>query len=68
VNEKISYESGIYADPDLFRIMTFPALSGEVVRSLESNSAIVITKDMAKKLLPTKNPLVKLSSLTCIIP
>jgi len=59
VNEKISYESGIYADPDLFRILTFPALSGQVVRSLESNSATVITKDMAKKLFADENPLGK---------
>ena len=59
VNDKISYESGIYADPDLFRIMTFPSLTGDVVSALESNSAIAITKDMAKKLFADENPIGK---------
>jgi ABC-type antimicrobial peptide transport system permease subunit len=59
VNNKISYESGIYADPDLFKIMTFPSLTGDVISVLESNSAIAITKDMAKKLFADENPIGK---------
>ncbi len=59
VNDKISYESGIYADPDFFRIMTFNSLAGNVVESLESNSAIVITRDMARKLFAEENPVGK---------
>ncbi len=59
VNGKISYESGIYADPDLFRIMTFQPVAGDVVGSLESNSAIVITKDIARKLFAEENPIGK---------
>jgi putative ABC transport system permease protein len=58
-NDKSSYQSGIYADPDLFRMMTFPAATGDVLSSLETNSAIAITRDMAKKLFANENPIGK---------
>jgi ABC-type antimicrobial peptide transport system permease subunit len=57
VNNKISYESGIYADPDLFRIMTFPSLAGDAANVLESGAAVVITKDMARKLFADEDPI-----------
>jgi len=60
VNDKITYESGIYADPDLFRIMTFPAVSGDVIGSLENSTSIVITRDMAHKLFANENALGKM--------
>ncbi len=59
VNEKVSYESGIYADPDFFRFMTFPSVAGDVVRSLESNTSVVITQDIAIKLFGEENPIGK---------
>jgi putative ABC transport system permease protein len=59
VSDKTSYESGIYADPDLFNIMTFPSIAGDALNALNSNSAIVITRDMATKLFADQNPLGK---------
>ena len=54
VDNKIKYESGTYADPDLFRIMTFKPLYGDATSALESNSAI-ITRDMALKWFSHEN-------------
>jgi len=59
VNDNAFYESGIYADPDLFRMMTFNSFAGNVAEILSSNSAIVITKDMATKLFAQENPIGK---------
>lgn len=55
IDNKLKYESGIYADPDLFRIMTFAPLFGDAVAALESTSAIVITRDMALKWFSDEN-------------
>jgi putative ABC transport system permease protein len=59
INDKISYESGIYADPDLFHIMTFPSIAGDAATALRSNKEVVITKDMARKLFAEENPIGK---------
>src|SRR5688572_698448 len=51
--DKSIYEQGIYADPDLFRIMSFPALSGDPVASLSGAGTAVITERTALKLFGT---------------
>lgn len=49
VNNKKSFESGVYVDPDMFRMLTLPAIEGDPVKALENNS-IVVSQSMAKKL------------------
>ncbi|MEO5978281.1 MAG: ABC transporter permease [Chryseolinea sp.] len=59
VNNKTTYESGIYVDPAFFKMMTFPALYGDAVKSLEANQGIVITQNMATKLFGNEDPIGK---------
>ncbi|RPD41757.1 ABC transporter permease [Chitinophaga barathri] len=59
---KSTYEDGMYADPDLFRIMTFPALSGDPVASLSGTGTAVITERTAVKLFGTADATGKLFS------
>ena len=47
--DKKIFESGVYADPDLFNIMTFPALEGNPVSVLKDVNSVVLTEGMAKK-------------------
>lgn len=59
VNDKIYFESGLYAEPDLFRMMTFQAVAGDAVSALESRKAVVITRSTARRLFGDENPLGK---------
>ncbi len=60
VGDKTIYESGIYAEPDLFNIMTFPAVEGNPVAALQDEGSVVITEDAAKKLFGDEDPMGKL--------
>jgi len=57
--DKTIYESGIYAEPDLFNMMSFPALAGNAAQTLQDASSAVITAATAKKLFGTASPLGK---------
>ncbi|GAC1453463.1 MAG: hypothetical protein NVSMB7_16150 [Chitinophagaceae bacterium] len=59
VGDKSIYESGIYAEPDLFNIMSFPATLGHPVEALQDASSVVITASAAKKLFGDDNPIGK---------
>jgi len=59
VGDKIIYESGIYAEPDLFNMMSFPALKGNPVQALQDASSVVITAGTAKKLFGKEDPIGK---------
>ena len=48
--DKTVYESGIYADPDLFKMMSFTVLQGDPVATLEDASSVIITASTSKKL------------------
>lgn len=61
--EESVYENGLYADPDLFNIMTFPALMGDPVEALRDPSSLVITERTAKKWFGNNNPLGKVVHL-----
>jgi ABC-type antimicrobial peptide transport system permease subunit len=56
-DNKVIYESGIYAEPDIFNIMTFPAIEGNPVSVLQNPNSVVITASTAKKLFGNKNAL-----------
>ena len=57
-NEKsFSEKKVLYADPSLFRIFSFPLLSGNVNEILSDPNDIVISSDAAKKYFGARNPL-----------
>jgi putative ABC transport system permease protein len=56
VNNQKSFESGVFVDPDMFRMMTYPAIKGDPVKALENNS-IVISQSMATKLFGDREAL-----------
>lgn len=60
VGEKSLYESTVYLEPDYFRMMTFPAISGDPVKVLAQSGSIVITEKIAKKLFGQEDPMGKL--------
>jgi len=48
--EKAIYQKGIYVEPDFFRMMTFPAVEGDPVVTLQEGSGIVLTERAARRL------------------
>ncbi len=57
--DKSFYERGMYAEPDYFNILTFPALQGDPVAALQDAGSVVITERTAKKLFGGENPIGK---------
>lgn len=55
VDKTSHFESGVYVDADLFKILTFTPLYGDPIRSLQHESEIVITRDIAMKWFKTEN-------------
>ena len=55
IKDKALYASGIYAEPDLFRMMTFPPVEGDPVNALNAGSEVVITEAAALKFFGSKN-------------
>lgn len=60
VGDKTIKASGIYAEPDLFNMMSFPSVQGNAVTALQDESSVVITEAMAKKLFGNENAIGKL--------
>src|SRR5579871_2510262 len=56
--EKVLYQSTIYTDTDFLKIMSFPAVEGNVMNSLQENS-VVITQSTAMRLFNNESPLNK---------
>ena len=60
-HEKNSFmESGIWADPDFFKIFTFPILKGDPQNPMPGGHDIAISEAMAKKYFGTENPIGKI--------
>lgn len=59
IGDKTSYISGAYAEPDIFNIMTLPALRGNPELAIRSGSGLVITAHLAKKLFGNEDPIGK---------
>ncbi|MBN9383861.1 MAG: ABC transporter permease [Chitinophagaceae bacterium] len=57
--DKSLYEEGIYAEPDYFNMMTFPALTGHPAAALQDAGSVVITETTAHKLFGNENPMGK---------
>jgi putative ABC transport system permease protein len=59
--DKAFYEDKTYcADPDFFRIFTFPILQGNSTLPLDNPNDIVITEEIAKKYFGDENPVGKM--------
>ncbi len=59
VGDKTITASGIYAEPDLFNMMTFPSVQGNAVTALQDETSVVMTEQMARKLFGDENPIGK---------
>lgn len=57
--DKTLYKSGIYAEPDLFRMMSFAVLQGDPVATLKDASSIIITTSTAKQFFGDENAMGK---------
>ncbi len=58
--DKTIYESGMYADPNIFNMMSFPALQGDPVTALKDPNTVVLTEKTAKKIFGNDDPIGKL--------
>jgi ABC-type antimicrobial peptide transport system, permease component len=58
--DKRIYERGFYAEPDLFKIMQFPAVRGNPVAALREAGSIVISEQTARKLFGKEDPIGKI--------
>jgi len=58
--DKSLFEATCYADPDFFRIMTFPALQGNPLTALEDVNTLVLTETTAKKIFGDETPMNKI--------
>lgn len=54
------YVAGIYADPELFNMMTFRAIAGDPVEALMDPGSMVITGSAAKRLFGDEDPIGKI--------
>ncbi|HZB12212.1 MAG TPA: ABC transporter permease, partial [Chryseolinea sp.] len=52
-------ESGVWADPDLFKIFTFPILKGDPSNPMPGPYDVAISESMAKKYFGDENPIGK---------
>jgi putative ABC transport system permease protein len=66
-DKRVDYR-GIYADADLFRMMTFPALSGDPGAVLRDPHAVVLTESMAKRLFGNENAMGKMLLIDDTVP
>jgi putative ABC transport system permease protein len=53
-----SYESGgLYADPSVFEVFTFPLLAGDPATALEAPGSVVVTESFARKYFGDEDPM-----------
>ena len=57
--EKAIYQKSIYAEPDFFRMMTFPAIEGDPITTLREGSGVVLTQRAARRLFNNESALGK---------
>ena len=56
-------ENGIYADPTLFKILSFSIVNGNASEPLKNNNSIAISKSLAEKLFKDEDPIGKTLSV-----
>lgn len=52
-------ETGIYADPALFKVFSFPIVNGDPTKPLTGIKSIAISENLAAKLFESENPIGK---------
>ncbi|RFM25710.1 ABC transporter permease [Deminuibacter soli] len=57
--DKTFYEQGLYADPDYFKMLTFPALEGNPAEAMKDAGSIVLTEQAAMRLFGTPHAIGK---------
>ena len=60
---KSYHENGIYADPTLFSIFSFPILSGNESQPITDVTSIAISEQLAEKIFADENPIGKTLAL-----
>ncbi|PSL48369.1 FtsX-like permease family protein [Chitinophaga niastensis] len=58
--DKNIYQLSLYADPDYFNIMTFPAIAGNPVTALREPGSVVLTESAAARLFGKADPMGKI--------
>jgi putative ABC transport system permease protein len=48
--DKAIYQKGMYAEPDFFRMMTYPAIEGDPIATLQGGRGVVLTERAARRL------------------
>jgi hypothetical protein len=66
--ENAIYQKAVYADPDFFHMMTFPAVEGDPVATLRDGSSVVLTQTAARRLFGSRPALGKPIVLNNIYP
>ena len=56
-------ETGIYANPTLFKILSFPIVKGSAAKPLTDIKSIAISERLAQKLFKNENPIGKTLNL-----
>ncbi|MCC6459629.1 MAG: ABC transporter permease [Saprospiraceae bacterium] len=57
VGEKAFYEKGLYAEPDFFNILSFPAVKGNPAAALQDAGSVVLSERAARKLFGDQDPI-----------
>lgn len=60
LGDKSTYERGMYAEPDFFKVFSFPVLSGDPMAALQDAGSVVITERTAKKFFGQEDPIGKI--------
>ncbi|MEQ9439764.1 MAG: permease prefix domain 2-containing transporter [Cyclobacteriaceae bacterium] len=63
LGEETTYASGLYAEPDFFNMMTFPAIAGDPVAALRDPGSLIITESTARNWFDEEEPLGKMVRL-----
>lgn len=59
-DDKVFVETGgVFADPDVFSVFTWPMVAGNPAKALDASNSIVLTASLAKKYFGTNDPLGK---------
>jgi ABC-type antimicrobial peptide transport system permease subunit len=59
VGDKALYQTGLYAEPDYFSMMTYPAVQGDPAAVLRGGSAVVLTQSAARAIFGSEDALGK---------
>ena len=62
--KKSFMESGIWADPDLFKMFTFPIVKGNADNPMPDDHSIAISEKLAKKYFADENPIGKVFTVS----